>query len=330
MHLERRALYNLLRMNWLNDSSLIVESWQVEDYRALPLAELFRKLREQSIPLDKLSFTAYAEKCDSPEELTGYLIGDNTAPEIEDRIYLIFFELWRRLMSEKPSPSIYCDELDHQIYLFDQGESTNLLALQTSIANLLFILDENVDAGIDPSEALQRLAAYCANDIEEFLYDFIFAQIEEEQLSYAQELLDDFNGYFKDNPWFTTLRIRLLSHSNAKSANRILNQLIEDLSENQDLDLNLELLSITAEAGSHPLFQTLVKRTTSLLIQEEDFQDLLSICVDYYHRLDQEHQENLLQNILNKRAARSLTSSFAFQDRDLIALLEIIDFAIKK
>jgi len=177
--IEQRALYNLLRMNWLNDPSLEVEPWQVEDYRQLSLSDLFTQLKESDIQLDKISFITYADECDSPEQLTEYFIGDRHL-EIphEDQIYLLVFELWRRLMSEKPSLSIFCDELDHQIYLYDHGQLTSPLHLQTALANLLTILEENVDEGIQPTEAFRLISTCCANDIEAFLYDFISEQID--------------------------------------------------------------------------------------------------------------------------------------------------------
>ncbi len=54
--IERRALYNLLRMNWINEPTLPVESWQVEDYRALSLPDLFGRLKDFNIQLERVSF----------------------------------------------------------------------------------------------------------------------------------------------------------------------------------------------------------------------------------------------------------------------------------
>ena len=47
------------------------------------------------------------------------------------------------------------------------------------------ILDENVDEGVPPEQALQLISTYCANDIETFLYDFISEQIDEDNETYA-------------------------------------------------------------------------------------------------------------------------------------------------
>src|SRR4051812_28437996 len=112
--LEKKALYNLLRMHWLNNPNVKVEAWQIEDYRNLTLKILFDRLRQFSIHLDSESFIAYAEECETPEELAESFIGDrHLSIEQEDLIYLLVFELWRRLVTHKLSLSIFCNDLDH-------------------------------------------------------------------------------------------------------------------------------------------------------------------------------------------------------------------------
>jgi hypothetical protein len=324
--IKQRVLYNLLRMNWLNEPGLTIEPWQVENYRELSLEALFGRLKELSIQLDKLSFITYAQECDSPEDLTGYLIGDQEIKaKIEDQIYLLIFELWRRLMNEKPSISIFCDELDYQIYLYDQGELKDLIPLQQAMINLLSILEENVDEGISPKEAFSLISDYCANDLETFLYDFISDQIDEEHESYARELLDGFQPYLKDNKWFILLRARLLGNFNSKISNKMLSQILEDHLNDKDLEFNLEVLSFMTEIGNLLLFRHLVKETSALLIIEEDFQDLLSICADFYHRLDLDQIENAIQTILKKRSTYSLTDQLSLTDPDLNFFLSLID-----
>ena len=70
MELERRALYNALRLNWLRDPNLAAEPWQVEDYRNMSLEAIFERLKLQDIELDRTSFLKAAEEFDTPEELT--------------------------------------------------------------------------------------------------------------------------------------------------------------------------------------------------------------------------------------------------------------------
>lgn len=322
--LEQRALYNLLRMNWLNDPSLPIEAWQVEDYRQLPLTDLFERLQRLAIHLDKVSFIAYANECDSPEDFASYLIGDQKLnAATEDKIYLLVFELWRRLLTEKPSLSIFCDELDHQIYTYDQGKSENTSGLQDALDDLMTVLEENVDQGLKPIDAFNLVTSCCANDVETFLYDFIIEQLESDHDSYAQELLETFAPYLEGNKWFDLLQARLACHLHPKAVNKWLTKIKEEYLKEQDLDYNLELLSIMTEVGTPSLFRELVQQTIPLLKSEEDLHDLLLIIADYYHRLDQEKQESIIQQIMQKRASKSATDSIDPNDSDLAALLKM-------
>lgn len=323
--IEKRALYHLLRMNWLQESNLSVEPWQVEDLRALPLNELFERLKADKIRLDRVSFIAYADECDSPEELCDHLTADQTlATDKEDQIYLLVFELWRRLMSEKPSLSIVCNELDYQIFLYDQGELDNPFALQDAIAHFIQILEENVDEGIDEEEAFKLLSSYCANDVETFLYDFISEQIDEENESYASELLDDFEVYIKNNKWFKLLNFRISEKNQAKSAQRIAQEIIEDYLDEKEIDFNLEFLSVMAEIADYAIFSHVLKQTLPLITKEEEFQDLLALAMDYLQRIDYESHELALKKIAERRSQLNPDRPFDPKDPDLSHLIEVL------
>lgn len=300
--IERRALYTLLRINWLNDPSLKVEPWQTEDYRVVPLFDLFERLKQHQIHLDRQTFIAFADESDSPEELTEQLVGDSVVtPSEGDQIYLLVFEIWRRLCTEKPSISIVCNELDHQIYLYDTDEIENPLALQDSLIHFSQILDQNVDEGVAPTEAITLISAYCANDVETFLYDFITQQIEEENESYAQELLDEFEVYLHDNKWFKLLHLRLSNNIHGKTAQKLIQQLIDEKLDENDIEFNLEFLSLIEDAVDDAIFFDLIKKTSPLLRDEEDFQDLLSIAAEYFHRQDRDAEAHLLNEMVRKR-----------------------------
>jgi hypothetical protein len=322
--IERRALYNLLRMNWLHDPKMKVENWQVDDYRTFSTETLFEKLKSLNVQLNKNTFLAYADECESPEDLTEQLIGDRELDaQLEDQVYLLIFELWRRLLSEKPSLSIICNELDHQIHQYDLGKIENPLELQDQLNQFITLLDENVDQGIPAQEVFQGLSTYCAHDIETFLYDFISQHIEEENESYALDLLDDFSTYLANNKWLDLLRARLSSISNRKMATKQLSQLLEDYLEEQDLEFNLELLSFMTEIGDPFTFKQVLQSTTPLLQTEEDFQDLLFICSDYCHRLDQEEPERMIQTQIAQRKHKDLNAFLHPNDLDLKKLLDL-------
>lgn len=325
MHsLERHALYNLIRMNWLNDPQLFVEQWQVEDYRALPISTLFERLKNFSIDIDRASFIAYADECDSPEDLTEHFIGDQAVePKVEDQIYLIVFELWRRLMTEKPSLSILCNELDFQIYLHDHGGTSDSIPLQDALANFALLLNENVDEGVSTQEAFKLITPYFANDIEQFLYDYIFELIEEDNESYAQDLLDNFAPYLKGNKWFELLYIRLIERSNNRLADKMLTHLMEDYLDEKDVDFNLELLAYLIDTGKSQDFKVLVPQTLEILGTEEDYCDLLTLCLDYFHRRDMEAQEKEVQELLQNRSNKP-EEPINVHDADLKKILTIL------
>lgn len=325
MDIARRALFNSLRMNWLTDSSVKVLPWQVEDYRALMLEELFARLRKKNIELDRVSFSALVENYDSPEDLCKNLLADfDLAPMDQDQVYLLIFELWRRIVNDKPSLSIFCDELDFQIFSYDHGNITHPENIQDAIANLEVILDENTDEGADPVEVFDMISQCCANDIEAFLYDFIAEQIDNHNYPYATELLDSFGHYVKDTSWFDFLRARLLSSSDPEGSDKIIRQIIQDIKKQKDLDLSLEVLSFMANGGDPELFRTLARQTVPILETEEDFQELLAICVDYYHFLDQDLEEGLIQQIQKDRSQDSLERQIQLKDSRVKEFLKII------
>lgn len=327
--IERRALYNLLRMNWINDPTLSAEAWQIEDYRSLPLPVLFKRLKPFNIHLDRISFIAYADECDSPEDLTDHLIADRDfSNSQEDEIYLIIFELWRQLMSEKPSLSIICNEVDYQIHLYDHQQLKDPVALQDALTHFVQILDENADQGIPTQEVLQLISNYCANDIETFLYDFISEQIDEGNESYAYELLDQFDPYLESNKWFKLLRIRLCEQIHTKIAQKLIEEIIEEHLE-EDLDYNLELLSILIEKGNDPIFRLTMQKTLPLIKREEDLQDLLSITSDYFHFLGQEEQEMILKAMLEKRLSLPLDQAVDPKDLHLVALTQLFSLKLQ-
>lgn len=316
--MNRRALYNSLRMNWVMDPSINVEPWQIEDYRSLPLDEIFERLDDKDIHLDKTTFIAFADSVDSPEDLTDGLLEDlKDDIASQDQVYLLVFELWRRLLPEKPSLSIFCDELDQQIHLCDSGQVKNIEPIQDALANLQVILNENSDEGADPIEAFNCIDDGCANNVESFLYDYIAEQIDNGNDSYAIELLDGFSGYMRDKKWFDFLRARVLSSSDPKESSQMIQRLVAKAAKEPNLEFNLELLSFLVSVGEKEIFDRLVKISLPLIELEEDFQDLVAISADFFHRLDREAVENTLQDILNMRAKLPLHKNFDPKDPQL-------------
>lgn len=327
MQIQRRALYNLLRQNWILDPQLEAEEWQVEDYRSLSMEALFQRLAALGFKLDRNSLLAYADECDSPEDLTDHLLADNESIDAhaEDKAYLLIFELWRRALPERLCLSVFCDELDHQINLYDRGDIQRPESIQDSLANLQEVLDENTDQGVDPSEVFAAVSEGCANNIDEFLYDFIADQLDEGNISYATELVEGLYVYVPDQKWFDFLRARILVESDPTAANAVFAKLIDDVEADPDLEFSLEILSYMVQGGERTLFVSLVKQVLNRIKREEDFQELLSICVDFYRRLDYDWEEQALQAILDSRSDKSSDDNVARDDPHRKELVRVLD-----
>lgn len=325
MLFERKALYNLLRMNFLRDPSLEVEPWQVEDYRALDEDELFSRLSSLGIKLDAKRFSAYVDNSETPEELTDCLVSEETDIATQDKIYLVIFELWRRMAPEYPSVSIFCDELDHLIYLYDRGELGDEEVMQDALANLENLLDQGADEGVDPIEVFATISASCANDLETFLYDFISEEIDSENYDYASELIDSFYDYIGDVKWFDFLRARVTGATDIDSANEIIEQIWNETLENPDIELNFEILSFMIQGGNEVVWAKIFKASLALLEFEEDFKDLLLICADYCRRLDNEAGEREIAQMIERRSAIPQDKEFYQKDPDALSLTKIIE-----
>ncbi len=328
MEMQRKALYNLLRLNWLLEPDIDVAYWQVEDYRSLSIETLFKRLEKQHIDLDRNSFLAFAESYSSPEELAEDLTeeADESDESIQeqDRAYLLIFELWRRLAPEKLCLSVFCDELDYQVSLYDSGEMENAEGLQDALASLQDILDQNVDEGASSEEAFVSVVEGCANNIEDFIYDFTADQIDSENDTYAFELIEGFYPYVEDKKWFDFLKARLLLNTDTLDGNRLLRKLLDEASEDEDLEFHLEVLSSMIDGGERDLFVKLVESTIPLIELEEEFQELLGICAEYYQRLDYDWEEKEIHKILDQRQTRLLDAEVHAADLHKGQLLTVV------
>ena len=322
--MERRALYTALRINWLNDPELEVQDWQVEDYRSFSLDVLFEKLQQLGIQLDKTSFAAYADEADTPEELTDHLVGDwGLSQENEDQIYLLFFELWRRLQTDKPALSILCDEIDHQISLYDEGIGTDPDVLLYLMNRLLAILDDT-DTGVEPEEAFEIALAYFAHDLELFLYDFITDQIEEGNAGYANDLFSNFSLYASKSRWFLLLQARFVARSSPPQAHAIFEELLKRPIQSGEDIFPFELLSLIALLGTPLLFKKGLKQVVEGLEQEADFTDLLEICLEHCRSFDLKEQGKTVSEMLGMRSKIPQEQPFHHnQDKDLPRLLQL-------
>ncbi len=316
MELHTKAIYNLLRLDANGTSPSEVESWAVEDLRSVPLEALFQKLSELGISLDRGSFTSFAAECDTPEDLADLLLEDSADPKLHDRVYLLLFEVWRKLFPEKQSLSIFCDELDHLIFLYDEGALESDEPIQDILANLQEVLEENLDEGKSPPAIFQAICEYCAHDLEEFLYDYIAELLDNGDLGYASELWEGFSPFLPKSVWFEFLHARIVSFTDPLKANAEVARILNHKREFETMFL-FEVLHFLSVSGEHPLFIAVIQTLIAQLEMEEEFQELMAIAASYYRRLDQDEVEKSIERLMEKRSKGS--HPFNPQDPDVQA-----------
>lgn len=316
--LKTKALYNLLRMNARQDPSIKAESWALENLRSLGSAELWKRLSKLSLALDQSLFIQYAEKVDSPEELTELLTEEEMDPKDQDRVYLLIFELWRRILPERPSLSIFCDELDHQFDLYDTEQLASDEAIQDGFSNLIDVLEEHVDAGLKPKEAFAALADYCAHDLESFLYDYIDDLLDQENSAYASELLEQFEPFIVDTNLFEVLQVRILALNDIGDANRRMEKL---LSKKLTVECLFEALRYLVVSGEEILFRSAIEQLLSKIETEDELNDALELSAEYFRRLDHDELEQAILKIQKHRKPRD--QKIHPSDPDLKKLKEI-------
>lgn len=317
--LQTKALYNFLRFNASEKEKVKADPWALEDLRAVDEEALFSRLGKYKVQVDRSAFHQFAEQCDTPEQLADLLTPDDTPDKMRDPFYLTVFELWRRFLPEKQSLSIFCDELDHRIALYDTGSVESDELIQDALANLLEVLDENADAGGEPEDIFRAVSDYCAHDLETFIYDYIADLLDSGNSLYASELIEGFSPYVTEPLWFDFLRTRLLATTDIGDANLAMHRLLES---DLELPLVLEMLHFLATAGEHELFYLGAQKAFALLTTEEEFGELLAVAADYYRRLDDSISEEAIETLLKKRKWSS--SPLQSNDPDLKRAKELL------
>lgn len=323
MEISPKALYNSLRMSFLQNPALSVEQWKVEDYRTLSLDELFTRLQAFDFQFDKHSFLAFSEDCDSPEELFDSLIGDREEiTERFDELYLILFELWRRLAAEKQSISVICDELDHQIFLYDQDQLESVEALEDALSSFHAALEENVDQGLSRDEVFEAVSEYLANDFQSFMIDYISDLIDHQEYPYAEELLEQFYPFMPEKKWFDLFHARIIGSQDIRKGHELVAKIFRHELAAPDLQFNLDILSYLISLPDLELFRHVAVRSLGLIEDEEEFLELVHISSDIYHSLDMHEKGDALLELYDQR--KKSPRAFTKDDADLAALEKLL------
>ncbi len=306
----------------MHDDSI---SWKLEDLREQDTATLFHRLYEFDLYFDKMAFISYAEQFDSPEELMEHLLtGEAREIDESNKIYLIVFELWRRLLPENICLSVFADALDWKIFDYEERPDENQAAIEDGLEDLHNILEENVDQGIPHQEVFSAICEFFACDLERFLYDFISTQLDKNDFSYATELIDHFTPFVIDAKWFHLLRARIIAQDNLPQANALIRFVFEQSKSDPELILNLDILDTMLHVGDHNLFLEVCDHTLSLIDDEVDFLELLETASDYFRCLDQDDIQEKIDTLIYKRRHTKNLCHFSKQDTDIEVLRQIL------
>lgn len=324
--MDKRALYNLLRLNYQEDDSLEVEEWQVEDYRLLSNEELFDRLHGANIYLDQDTFLRYVQNSQDPEDLTTILTQDIFDMMEKDKIYLPIFELWRRFASDRQSLSIFCDDFDRKVEMYDIGSIEPHFALEDSIYHLQCLLEENQKYAPSPQALFTYVSDRMANDLESFLYEYISDQIEMQNGNYAYELVERFEKFVNEPKWFHLLRAKLAYYFDTQELDEVLAILLEDL-KCLDLEFGFEMLDLCQLVEKKELFMPISKNLLKAIVTEKDFQELLVELIYYFQESNRPQSVTQLQQILERRSIVS-DRELHKDDADLHIVMQIILAAI--
>ena len=322
MEFRGRAYFNALRINYRDGKRDDVSAWQVEDYRILPRETLFERLEEFGIHADTETFLQLIEEYDTPEHLLTS-VADDADEETSQQIYLLLFELWRRLGDEKQTLSIFCDELDYVIEDYEDEEEGSRERLFECLEELEDILDDSSDQGTDPKEVFQFFKSFCCHDIEAFLYDFISDDIDKGHETYPSELIDSFTPYFDHPEWLELLRMRLIAACDFDEAAIIYDRFVEVLEKEHDLGLYIEVLKYLTYVNDRNEYFSAFDAALSLAETEEDFDELLENAIDFLHDADPE-EEKVLIELLSQRGSIDPASKLKKTGKDYKTLQAVM------
>jgi len=303
-------------MSALQEPDMAVEPWKVADYRQIAQDELFQRLAAFDLVFTKQSFLAFADEYDSPEELFDHLVSDRE--EELDELYLIIFELWRRLANEKQSISIICDELDYQIFLYDQGEESSSEALEDALSSFHTALEENVDQGLSRDAIYEAISEYLANDCQSFMIDYISDLIDHQDYSYAEELLEQYYPYMPEKKWFDLLHARIIGANDIRKGHELLAKLFRQEQAAGDIEFNLDVLAYLISLPDQELFRHVAIRTMALIQTEDELLELIHIASDIFHSLDMHEKAEELHALFEAR--KQSPRAFTKEDGDLVVL----------
>lgn len=295
-----------------------VEEWQVIDYRDLTLQDLFDRLSSLGLELNPDSFVAYSLDREDPEEFTKTILLPNEKDR--EKVYPLIFELWRRLLPRE-TISIFCDDLDHLIWEYEEDLLEDEEKLQIKIFELSDLLDGHVDTGYHARTIFKKIADFFACDLENFLYNYIYDQVDKGNTILASELLDNFYEYMESKRWFDFLRLKLLSGALTEDSTAMMARFLESLKEDPDVELYLELLRYLVKTGHNDLFKHTYLQVVPHLKTNDQFIEMLEILFDFFHFNDLAIKEETIKELIKEKASQAHSKKLSHKDKAFLAEL---------
>jgi hypothetical protein len=329
--IEKKAYYNLL---WMTQGALATQepqSWEIEDQRQISLADLFARLKAFGLDWDEAGFLKASQDFESPEKMTVGVIpllnteSNKTDDKVFDQLYLLIFELWRRLLPEKVTLSIFCDELDHLIVAYDLGLIEDLLPIDQAISTLCRLLEAEAEVLNEPLEAFEHISRFLANDLEGFLFDWLNELVGQEYFEQASQKLGLLLPFVSDPKWFLLLKARLDLHTNREQATQDIRALLDETDAEPDLDFVFEMLSLAGELEDKGLFLQATRQALHLIRYEADFRELIALAIDLFETLQNPSIIVELESLEEERREIDLADPLSEQDPALLKFYQTVE-----
>lgn len=294
-----RGLYNYLCRHEAHQANC--DDFRLRDYRAMNLEDIYSELEDIGICLPEGGFKVASEDFDTPEEMLESLDDTLLTGDQKERAFLCFFELWRRINSDRPSISIFFDDLDRVIdqYLKDPQNYEEILSV--ALIDLQLIL-ESLTERVKRDEAIFRtLMHYSSHDLEAVIYNFIFDLLQQKEFSKSSEFIDGFYSFVKDKRWFDFLRIKSFDNPLGHEVQKYIETLLLSLEEKKDFYLTLALLNYFNESNLLDYFLDLFVKVLPQAKTQEEHKELLDLLFTFFTlNDDEEKSQEVLAHIEKK------------------------------
>jgi hypothetical protein len=320
--LQTKALYNSLRMYGSKIKESQKESkedfWKTQEFRELELNQLFDALKLLGISLTKSLFYQWAAECETPEELLEFLFLEEGLEEEEesfqedmkDHLYLLIFELWRRLVPEKRSLSIVADEIDHVIFAFDSGKPVIDEEIESALHEWVRILNRLQDEGVSATEALHSIESYFAHDVPSFIIDFLLDIADRGEGVRFQPLFEKVRPFLFARPlWVKVIDLMFCVREDILLVNKKLGDLVAHVltTPQVESDIIFSLCDIALDLDREPLFLRLLERVLPDLTDKEDIELVIDLLVSFVEERSFLTLKASLENIEKARETKSIS-----------------------